>query len=437
MSEDHRPTHVLGREGELRALIPTRLALVGCGAHAYRNILPALCYVPEALVTTCCDVNLVKARLYANSQGAEASYYADVETMLEAEPIDAVLAVVGFDELTGQPRYPAVVEPILRRGIPVWMEKPPAANATGVAGMLAAARVGGTFAQVGFKKVYSPAVQRLKQLTGRDEFGAISQYTYSYEVDLPAQVGNLQTPSGRRFLDDFVHIASVIDFLIGTPALVQTVRGPSGSGFVVNQHGDGTIGTIALSPTRSRLAPVERLELIGNGASAVLESGAYLSYYPRAGRGPYGTSTSYLPPVTAADPPETGARFWEPDFSLGNLHGGSHFIQGYYHQLDQFVRSVRAATPPPNCDLHAAHRIMTYLDALVGPFEQWRTVPGRQPPRHRHEPDEPQTFACPRTGRALALKDGWNYVCRDCGRTRSARADDHFDCALAASDEHP
>ena len=422
--------HTLGSEGEICSTVPTRLALVGCGAHTYRNILPPLRHVPGAVLTSFCDLNREKARLYALTDGVDATYYDDVEKMLDAEPLDAVLVVVGFDDDSGEPLYPQVVEPILQRGLPVWMEKPPAADAAGVARMMAAAERGGTFAQVGFKKVFSPAVDRMKQLIGLDGFGAVTQYTYSYEVDLPAEVGNLRSPSGRRFLDDFVHVASVIEFLFGVPAMVQTVRGPSGAGFVINQHADGTVGMVALSAAVSGLAPVERLEVIGRGANAVLENGAYLRYFPPGSRGPYGTSTSYLPPVTDTAAADAGARFWEPEFSLGNLHGGSHFIQGYYQELRDFVVSVRTNTPPQRCGLDSAMRVMGYLDALAGPFNQWRTLAGMAPVTYGHEVDVPEKFVCPTTGRPMVLKDGWNYVCRECGQTRAGGLDVELRCGL-------
>lgn len=429
MNRTREPLRVLGGEGELCVVVPTRLALVGCGAHAYRNVLPPLRQIPEAVVTAFCDRNLEKARLYARTDGTDATAYEDVSDLLEAEQdLDAILVVVGFDDESGEPLYPQVTEPILRRGLPVWLEKPPAADQAGVRRMTDAARDGGTFAQVGFKKVFSPAVDRLKQLTLLEEFGPLTQYTYSYEVDLPAEVGNLRTPSGRRFLDDVVHVASVIDHVIGTPALVQVVRAPSGAGFLVNRHADGVIGSVALSSAASGLSPVERLSVVGSGANAVLENGAQLRYYPPGDRGPYGTSTSYLP---AEGPVDLGPRIWEPEFSLGNLHGGSAFVQGYFHQLRQFVDSVRSGTPPTRCGLDAAERVMAYLDALAGPFGEWRTVAGQPAVSYRHAADSPETLRCPTTGRAMVLKDGWNYVCRDCGRTRSGRSRVDVSCGLA------
>ncbi|GAA3440219.1 Gfo/Idh/MocA family protein [Kutzneria kofuensis] len=422
------PVRILGREGEILVVEPTRIGVVGCGGHAYRNVLPSVRQIPEAIMVAFCDLHRDKAELYARSLGTDAVAHEDVDEMLDQGGLDAVVVVVGFDDETGEPLYPPVVERILRRGVPVWLEKPPAADVSGVRRMAAAAAEGGTFAQVGFKKVFSPAVHRLGQLIAQPEFGPVTQYSYSYDVDMPAQIGNLRSPSGRRFLDDFVHVASVIDQLFGSPARVQTVRSPSGAGVVLNVHADGIVGTVNLANSRSGLAPVERLEIVGTGASASLENGAYLRYYPPGTRGPYGTSTSYLPPVTDQAPADLGPRVWEPEFSLGNLHGGSLFVQGYFHQMRAFVDAVRAGTPPERCGLDAAARVMAYLDALVGDFDSWRPVAGQPDVAHTHEVDEPQEFSCPDSGRAMVLKDGWNYVCRDCGRTRSGQSADAITC---------
>ena len=423
-------TVVLGSEGELVSVEPVRLGLVGCGAHAYRNTLPPLRHIPEAVVTSCCDTNAEKARLYARTLGGDAQAHGDVAQMLDAGGIDAALVVTGFADDSGVPLYPDVVDPILRAGLPVFMEKPPAADAAGVARMIAAAAAGGTFAQVGFKKVYSPAIDRLAGLMRLPAFGGATSYSYGYDVDLPAVVGDLRTPSGRRFLDDFVHVASVIDRLFGPPASVQAVRGPTGAGVVVNRHADGVVGVVSLSNLSSGLSPIERLEVLGRGANAVLENGVHLRYYPPGHRGPYGTSTSYLPPIEPEAGPDFGPRLWEPEFSLGNLHGGSHFLQGYYHQLRAFVDAVRSRVPPQHCGLDAALRVMTYVDALAGEFGEWRQVEGQPPVEYAHVPDSAQELACPRTGRPLVMKDGWNYVCRDCGRTRTGEYEIAFTCGL-------
>ncbi len=43
-----------------------KVCLVGCGGHAFRNILPALNYLPVDLVATC-DIDAGRAEAYART----------------------------------------------------------------------------------------------------------------------------------------------------------------------------------------------------------------------------------------------------------------------------------------------------------------------------------------------------------------------------------
>lgn len=421
----------IGIEGQLvRPGRRIRVAAVGCGSHAFRNVLPLLRFLPEADLVACCDLNLKKAAAYAHAFGAQRSY-ADHRAMLDAEHLDAVLLVLGFDDDTGRPLYPEVAGDFLQQGIPVWLEKPPAADAEGVRSMLDAADRGGTFAQVGFKKVYSPAVQAIRQHLRSPYFKQISSYSYRYGVDLPPLVGDLRSPSGRRFLDDFVHVASVIVDLFGAPAMTRAFHSTSGDGVVLNLHPGGTLGTVLLTGQASGLSPIERFEIVGRQANLVLDNGVDLVVYPPGDRGPYGRSTSYIPAGPASDDPPPGPQRWLPEFSLGNLHGGTHFLQGYYQQLRAFVDAVVDGRPPEHADLHDAQRVMTYLDALAQLQDGWVSVDGATAVDLRRQPDEQQPPVCTRTGTPFVMKDGWNYVCRTCGRTTTAREQPDPLCPLA------
>ena len=136
---DPTSTHLsLGLEGELRDEgRPVRLAMLGCGSHTYRNVLPVLRWIPSARLEACCDLNLEKARAYARSFGAR-SAFADYRAMLDETELDGVLVVLGFDA-DGRPRYPGIVADLLARGLPVWLEKPPAATELEVVEMVRAA----------------------------------------------------------------------------------------------------------------------------------------------------------------------------------------------------------------------------------------------------------------------------------------------------------
>src|SRR5436309_1164248 len=81
-----------------------RVALAGCGGHAFRNILPALNYLPIDLAATC-DIDAARAAHYARTFGAERSFDSFDELLAWAPGagVEAVLLVLGFKD--GLPQY--------------------------------------------------------------------------------------------------------------------------------------------------------------------------------------------------------------------------------------------------------------------------------------------------------------------------------------------
>jgi hypothetical protein len=70
-------------------------------------------------------------------------------------------------------------------------------------------------------------LQRLAEVNDRYGLRNLRQYGASelgIGVDLPERPADLLTPDGRRFLDDFVHVASVPVDLIDLPSAVTSYR---------------------------------------------------------------------------------------------------------------------------------------------------------------------------------------------------------------------
>lgn len=429
----------LGLEGELRVEEqPIRLAMVGCGSHTYRNILPVLRFLPAARLEACCDLNLDKARAYATAFGAR-SAFSRYQDMLDEIELDGILVVVGFAE-DGQPRYPEIVSKLLARRLPVWMEKPPAANEQGVIAMQEAI-VAPAFAQVGFKKMFAPATAQVRKLLSGPEFDHIASYTYRYSADLPNQPSDLTTPDARRFLDDFVHVASVIVDLIGIPAKITSYRDPCGDGILVLEHASGTVGTVHLSANASGLDAIEDVMIVGRGANVRVHNGVEVEYFPTGWRGPYGRSTSYFPQELDGYRPEIteGPRRWFPEFSLGTITNGRHFIQGYYQELASFVSCIRSRLYPERADLYDARRVMAVVDAIGLPYGVPHSVSSAVPPLSPEDRTRPMQTAdavppfCGDSRRSFTLKDGWNYSCDSCGATATVHEQPERSCPLIAT----
>ena len=100
-----------------------RVGFIGCGGHAYRNILPTFQYAPIDLVAVC-DLDQHRAAQVGKLFGASA-VYTDYEAMLNQEVLDAVFVVTSYD-IAGRPRYPGIAMTAMKAGVHVWIEKPPA-----------------------------------------------------------------------------------------------------------------------------------------------------------------------------------------------------------------------------------------------------------------------------------------------------------------------
>lgn len=404
----------LGIEGELinikdQPLI--NIGVVGCGSHAFRNIYPCFQFLPVNLVAVC-DLNEEKAKLFKRHFGAE-NYYTDYTKMAENEKLDAVFLILGFSK-NGCPQYPLVANYFLKKRIPIWMEKPPAENSLKVKEMINNANEGKTFVQVGFKKMFMPSIRKIVETINNKEFGRITTYSIRYPLDLPKDIRAIETAPARRFLDDFVHIASTILVLIGKPKELFYKRSFNGGGIAIFIHDKGVIGSIHFSKGASEMTPLEFLEIVGEETNVILKNNIEIIYYPPSKRLPYGRTTSFLPNNPS------GAHCFIPEFSLGQLYNKSLFLLGYYHELEHFVTSVIKNVLPRYASLKDALDIMEIYDAFAGEEEKIIKI-GNSGIRYKRRPfiqrkTPSRQFLCPNCKSKLVLKDGWNYNCKKCGR---------------------
>jgi predicted dehydrogenase len=342
-----------------------RAGFIGCGTHSWRNVYPTFQYAPVDLVAVADPVE-DRAAAYARQFGAPA-HYADHRQMLERERLDAVFVVTNYDD-RGQPRYPQIVVDALHAGAHAWIEKPPAAGLEEVRLMLDAERETGKFVQVGYKKMFFPAIAKAKEIISRaHEFGEPAQIYVRYPQSLPPPDQRDDAQRMRSFLDHFFHPASIVHRLMGPVKAVSYAWEPLNGGSVSTlSFPSGAIGTMHLAAGQAGTSPLERLEVVGKGANVVVENGVKLTYYRKGSRGPggYGRSASYI----GAD--EGAPVVWEPEFSLGQLYNKNIFTLGYAPEVISFCESVLAGTRPPYANLDDTLAIMRWYEAYRQPAGQ-------------------------------------------------------------------
>jgi predicted dehydrogenase len=337
-----------------------RVAFIGAGGHAFRNVYPTFQYAPIDLVAIC-DIDAGRAAAYARQFGATATY-TDHREMLAQEQPDAVFIVTNYDE-HGKPRATQLALDALNAGCHVWMEKPTAASVAEVRQLIATSEQTGKFVLTGLKKTFFPSIVRTKEIIDSPEFGEPVSVAIRYPQSMPPPEDRGDLTQMLGLLDHLPHPVSILHELLGPVASLtyewEARRGGSVSNLVFRS---GAIGTMHLVGGGSGSSPLERLEVVGEHANVVVENGVRVIYYRPARRGGYGRAASYLVPTDDAP------LIWEPEFSLGQLYNKNIFYLGYVPEVLHFCESVLENTPPTKGTLAASLEIAKL-------FEAYRTNP--------------------------------------------------------------
>lgn len=336
-----------------------RVAMVGCGGQAFRNILPAFNFAPVDLVATC-DVDAARARSYARQFGAE-RFHTDLGRLLELEDLDAVFLLTGYSAAS-EPLYPAQVTLVLEAGCHVWMEKPPAARVSDIERMHAVGVRTGRKVAVGYMKMFSPGVRRIADIVAAPEFGAPTTLYLRDPEMLPAGSERRDPARMVYLLDHLAHPASVVHHLMGPVRTVRVERAHNGAAFVVLSFVSGASGVLHLPWGQSGLSPKERLEVVGEGANVVLDNNCALTYYrpgtPGDGPYAYGRVGDYTGPVAEAP------LHWVIDNYSGQPFNMHLFSQGYAPEIIDFCQRVLDDRPIAVAGLGDAWHITRLFEAL-------------------------------------------------------------------------
>jgi len=153
-----------------------KICMIGCGSFARLCHGPAQQRYreshPDAELAACCDANPDRAREYAGAFGFR-RWYGEAPAMLAAERPDAVVMAVPPEATC------AAACPVLERGFPLLLEKPPGMTPAELDRLVAAAARGGGPAQVAFNRRYMPAMRRaLEILAEAFPHGSVERIDY-------------------------------------------------------------------------------------------------------------------------------------------------------------------------------------------------------------------------------------------------------------------
>jgi predicted dehydrogenase len=285
---------------------PLRVGAVGVGVHAVNAILPNLPVAGFQLAATCAR-HLDRAEAVARRFGAGQAFD-DVERMLEEAELDAVSVVVPPEE------FFAVIEACIRRGLPVFTEKPAANDAAEAHALAAQASAAGVTVMVGYMKRFAAGYQRARELARSADFGAPTLGSFTWSMG----------PFAHRFgmrdwlFENVVHHVDLARFFFGELSDVHVVRGPGTEHTVVvtASSASGAVVSIRANTTGSWEQRNEAVEIFGDGHSLVVDNLDTCTYRP----------------------PERPELIWRPNYTVplaGNMTGAT---MGFASELEHFRR---------------------------------------------------------------------------------------------------
>jgi myo-inositol 2-dehydrogenase/D-chiro-inositol 1-dehydrogenase len=324
-----------------------RIGWIGCGTHAGEMLLPQLVRLPVRLEALC-DTDPARLASVADRYGVTARH-TDAEALLAHPGLDAIGMAVGPAQ---HARFAAAA---LARGLPVFLEKPPAATAAEALALQQAADRAGKPCIVGFMKRYSTANRIAGNLLHAPDFGPRASLLGEY---MTAPTYFERDPDYTGFLlHHCVHAMDLVPWLLGEPVVSVTARKHTLAPGKLLLHvgfdfASGALATVVMGTHQSRGTPMEWWQVMGDHKRVEMRNVHEVRLY-RA------------PPFKAAVPeatldPGEDTLVWEPNLTAA----ANEDHKGYHALLAAFVARVRGeASDAP--DIADGVRAMRVLEAMV------------------------------------------------------------------------
>jgi len=270
-----------------------RLAFIGCGGFATGSIFPNIHLVPEIDLVAVCDIVKEKAERNARNFGAR-RVYTDMNEMLDKEELDGVF-VIG-----PAPQQYELAPHVLKRGIPVYVEKPSANTSDEAKELAELAEANRTWGQVGFMKRFAHVYLMAKDIVSRPEFGPLHMVKCKFAQGPYPQIWGIDSAKRAMLIGQLCHIFDLIRFFGGDVRRLHAMyheATPTQFAYVVNvEYESGAVGQLDLNSLECKQPfrdIIEILQLVGLETMVVCEDMLRLRWLdkedftkaaPRAGR---------------------------------------------------------------------------------------------------------------------------------------------------------
>lgn len=250
-----------------------KMGWIGCGRHASQMLLPQLGRNGISIEAVC-DIDVGAAERTAAQYGVGA-IYSDAARLVAHPGLDAIGMAVGPD----LHRKAALMS--LERGLPVFMEKPPAADRAGAEDVARASEAAGKPVLIGLMKRYSTG-NRIAKSVLEGDFGPVHGICGSY-MTAPTYFAGEVDYTGF-YLHHCVHYMDLVPWLGGAPFAEMSVRKVEPApgkllfhlGFTLS---NGAIGTIQMGTIQSRGTPMESIQVMGDHKRIEIQNVINVAYY--------------------------------------------------------------------------------------------------------------------------------------------------------------
>jgi myo-inositol 2-dehydrogenase/D-chiro-inositol 1-dehydrogenase len=292
---------------------PLRVGFVGCGRFATQQIYPNLRACGFELVA-CCATTQEKAESWARRFGGERGY-ADYRRMFDTERLDAAF-VIGPPAL-----HTAAGQVALDRGLPLFVEKPPADSSDAVRALIAARDRAGVTTMVGFNRRFSAGWRRAWRLVNEADFGRKTHYYSKFNLGPAPSLTTQLFGWGSHYVDAARYFMGEIERVH-----VHRCRLPDTSSLNVEvEFTSGAHGVLVFCDQVPRMW--ERIEITGTKRLVVVDDITRVEYHAPSGLPDSGDFVT--DGVTVAE-----ATAWNAGAAIG-----------YAHELRHFAAAIRGEVP--------------------------------------------------------------------------------------------
>lgn len=258
-----------------------RLAFIGAGAFATSAIYPQIPRIPRIDLVAVCDLVREKAARNARDYGAR-HVYTDLNKMLDEQELDGVF-VIGPAPLQYE-----LAPAVLRRGIPVYVEKPSANTSEEAKKLAELADENGTWGQCGFMKRFAHVYRMAKDIIAREEFGPLNMVTCHFGQGPYPQIWGMESAKRAMLVGQLVHIFDLTRFFGGDVASLSALYhevDDNRFAFLVNlKFESGAVGQLDLNglETKEAFRDIrEWVKLVGLGSHVICEEMQRLKWQPQ------------------------------------------------------------------------------------------------------------------------------------------------------------